>query len=170
MKVLSNCILIKLREYSQSYGSPETLNVPYIKEFANEIWLLNDCGEHVRTMKKGTKILISFTGKEINQRQLITRANKAILARTNQRLATIEKNRIEQEKRQEIANQQLNMWVKFLAENPQSKAKYLDKCNTMPSSKWRNYLKMKAAKHINNESFQGLEISVPELKAALTTN
>lgn len=167
MKVLSNCSLTKLREYRQSYGSQETLNVPYIKEFANEIWLCNECGEHTRTMKKGTKLLISFIGKEITQRQLIVRANKAILQRTNKRLAYMAANEIAQKERQLIADAQAAKWTDFLANNPESKAKYIAKCETMSSGKWRNYLRLKAAKHINGESFQHLEISAPQLKAAL---
>jgi len=167
MKVLSNCSVTKLREYSQSYGSPEILNVPYIKEFANEIWLCNECGEHTRTMKKGTKLLISFTGKEITQRQLTGRVNKAILQRTNKRLEDMAANQIAQEARQLIADQQAKLWAKFLADNPESKAKYIAKCESMSSSKWRNYLRMKAAKHINGESFQNIHVSAPQLKYAL---
>ena len=167
MKVLSNCSLTKLREYSQSYGAPETITVPYIKEFEREIWLLNECGEHTRTLKKGTKLLINYSGKEITQRQLNIRANKAITQRTNERLAYIATEKIKLEQRQAIAAQQGVKWAEFLSNNPQSKEKYIDKCNTLPSSKWRNYLRMKAAKHINEECFTTLQISAPELKAIL---
>ena len=77
MKVLSNCTLTKLREYSQSYGAAETIDIPYIKEYENEIVLLNQYGEKIRTLKKGTKLLISYTGEEITDRQLVVRSNKA---------------------------------------------------------------------------------------------
>ena len=167
MKVLSNCTVIKLREYSQSYGSPETIHSPYIKELEKEIWLCNECGEPVRIMRKFTKVLISYTGKEITLRQLKIRTNKAILLRTNKRLAEIELNKIAESKRMAIAEKQASQWAEFLKNNPESKAKYISKCETMSSGKWRNYLRLKAAKHINRESFQHLEISVPQLKEAL---
>ena len=167
MKVLSKCTVVKLREHAQSYGSPETIAAPYIKEFSNEIWLLNECGEHIRTMRKGTKLLVNYSGKEITQRQLTGRANKAILQRTNKRLADMAANEIAQKERQLIADVQAAKWAEFLANNPERKAKYIDKCNTMSSGKWRNYLRLKAARHINGESFQNLEISAPQLKAAL---
>jgi hypothetical protein len=167
MKVLSNCSVTKLKEYGQSYGSPEITPVPYIKEFEKEIWLCNDCGEHYRTMKKGTKLLISYSGKEITQRQLKGRTNKAVLKRSADRQVYLAAEELKQQERQAIAAVQLQMWVKFLSENPESKEKYISKVNTMPSSKWRNYLKLKAARHINSESFHGLEISAPQLKEAL---
>lgn len=154
MKVLSNCTVTKLREYSQSYGSPKTLNVPYIKEFANEIWLLNDCGEHTRTMRKGTKVLISFKGTEITERQLKTRANKAIAERTSQRLKAIE----EQRQQESIAAEQLTKWKMFLQANPDKKDYFKEKGKAMPSKKFENYLTMKFAKNCNNEIFAGILI------------
>lgn len=167
MKVLFNCSIAKLREYRQAYGTPETISASFIKEFHNEIWLLNECGEHVRTMRKGTKLLISFSGIEITERQFLGRTKKAIEKRTAKKIATIEENKIAQQERQTIAAQQAAKWIEFLEANPESKAKYILKCKTMPSSKWRNYLRMKAAKHINNECFSTLEISAPELAEIL---
>lgn len=167
MKVLSNCKLTKLREYSKSYGTKETLNIHYIKEFDKEIWLLNEYGNHIRTLRKNTKLLISFEGKEITLRQLATRAKKAELKRsidTNERLA-------KQKESESIymaeSERQLALWENFINENPESKAKYIQKIKEKSSSKWRNYLRMKAAQHINNEQFNGMVLSPAQLKDIL---
>ena len=167
MKVLSNCTVTKLREYSKSYGTKETLNFAYIKEFDKEIWLLNECGEHIRTLRKNTKLLLSFEGKEITLRQLNTRCKKAVFSRSiaiNERLA-------KQKEIEGIFNaenkRQLILWGKFINENPESKAKYIQKIQEKSSSKWRNYLRMKAAKHINNEEFKGMVLSPSQLKDIL---
>jgi len=167
MKVLSNCQITKLREYSQSYGAPETINIPYIKVFGNEIHLLSNTGTLQRVMKIGTKLLIHFTGKEITEMQLKRRGNKAAKIAYEKRKAYKIENAKQWAEVQKVAAEQLQKWNLFLSENPQSKAKYLNKANTMPSSKWRNYLRMKAAKHINGESFQNLQVSAPQLKYAL---
>jgi hypothetical protein len=167
MKVLSNCSLTKLREYAQSYGTQETIPVPFIKEFQNEIWLLNDCGEHTRTMRKGTKVLIDFTGTEITERQLKTRANKAIAARTNERLKAIEEQKQQEAINEAIAADQLTKWKVFLQENPDKKEYFKEKSKVLKSSKFRNYLRLKAARHINNESFENLQIDAYEIKEAL---
>ena len=57
MKILANATVTKLREYSQSYGAPETIEFSFIKEFDKEIQLFNSFGAHLRTMRKGTKLL-----------------------------------------------------------------------------------------------------------------
>ena len=163
MKVLTNCTVKKLREYAQSYGAPEIISVPYINELDKEIWLLNECGEHTRTLRKNTKLLISFSGKEITLRQLTGKAKKSTLLRSEKRQQYLSDQKVKQDERNVIADNQAQMWVKFLSDNPQSKAKYIEKVNTLSSSKWRNYLRMKAAKHINNGEFNGLEISAPKL-------
>ena len=76
MKILANAAVTKLREYSQSYGSPETIEVSFIKEFDNEIQLFNSFGAHIRTMRKGTKLLKSFSGVEISERTFKSRTKK----------------------------------------------------------------------------------------------
>jgi len=167
MKVLSNCSLTKLREYSQRYGAPETITVPYIKVFEKEIHLLSTTGTLQRVMKLGTKLLIDFSGKEITERQLKTRGNKAAKMAYEKRKADEIENAKQWAEIQKIAAEQQQQWIDFLAKNPQSKAKYIEKVNTLASSKWRNYLRMKAAKHINGESFQNLQVSAPQLKDAL---
>lgn len=167
MKVLSNCTVTKLKEYSQSYGGQETISVPFIKEMEGEIILLNECGEHFRTLRKFTKKLISFKGNEITERQFKIRTKKAIAQREKEREAMRDNEKLIREENNRKAAEQAEKWKVFLSENPNSANKYKEKCNTMPSSKWRNYLRMKAAKHINNENFTTLEISAPELKQIL---
>ena len=73
MKILSNATITKLREYSRSYGSEETIEVSFIIEFENEIQLFSSFGLHQRTMRKGTKLLKSFSGIEITERTFKSR-------------------------------------------------------------------------------------------------
>ena len=76
MKILANATVTKLREYSKSYGSEETKKVDFIKEFDKEIKLFNSFGAHLRTMRKGTKLLKSFSGVEISERTFKGRTKK----------------------------------------------------------------------------------------------
>ena len=75
-KYLANATITKLREYSKSYGSEETKKLDFIKEFDNEIQLFNYFGAHLRTMRKGTKLLKSFSGVEISERTFKSRTKK----------------------------------------------------------------------------------------------
>lgn len=170
MKVLSNCTVEKLREYSKSYGSPEKISIPYIQEFDKYILLLTECGQLIRHLNKGTKLLIDFKGQPITERQFKIRTKKSFeLLQIEKKQNQIKADHLEKE-RQSIVLDQSVLWADFLKNNPESKAKYILKVNTMPSSKWRNYLRMKAAKNINLEKFEGLEISAPELKNILFQN
>ena len=76
MKILANATITKLKEYSRSYGSEETIEVSFIKEFENEIQLFNSIGRHQRTMRKATKLLKSFSGDEITERTFKSRTKK----------------------------------------------------------------------------------------------
>ena len=76
MKILANATVTKLKEYSKSYGAPENIEVSFIKEFDNEIQLFNYLGSHLRTMRKGTKLLKSFYGVEITERTFKSRTKK----------------------------------------------------------------------------------------------
>ena len=76
MKILANATNIKLREYSKSYGAPEIIEVSFIKEFDKEIQLFNSFGAHIRTMRKWTKLLKSFSGVEITERTYKMRTKK----------------------------------------------------------------------------------------------
>ena len=76
MKILANATITKLREYSQSYGSEETLNIPFIKVYEKEIQLFNELGNITRKMRIGTKVLKSFNGHEITERTFNMRTKK----------------------------------------------------------------------------------------------
>ena len=76
MKILANATVTKLRENKKSYGSEETKKADFIKEFENEIQLFNSFGAHLRTMRKGTKVLKSFSGVEISERTFKSRTKK----------------------------------------------------------------------------------------------
>ncbi len=76
MKILANATITKPREYSQAYGSEETKKVDFIKDFENEIQLFNYLGAQIRTMRKGTRLLKSFSGVEITERTFNSRTKK----------------------------------------------------------------------------------------------
>lgn len=167
MKTLANATVTKLKEYSQSYGQPETIKVPFINVLANEIHLLNEFGKVTRIMRKGTKLLIDYNGTEISERAFKIRTNKASLV-AKEAAAIAEK---EQEQRaaanQIITEKQLSDWIEFIKANPDKVAQLKEKISTMPSSKWRNLLRMKAAKYINLGKFDTLMLSAPQLKSTI---
>lgn len=163
MKILANAKITKLKEYSQSYGGPETIEVSYLKVYNKEIYFVSSAGSVGRMIRIGTKLLISFTGTEISERTFNLRTKKADKA-NKERIALLEAERnAEILKNKEIAAVQLEAWKLFLTENPQKIVKYLDKVNSLPSSKWRNLLRMKAAKHVCDGQFNSLVASAPEL-------
>lgn len=167
MKILSNVTIKKRKEYSQSYGGVETIQVPFLKDFGGEVQLLDACGCHVRIMRTGTKLLIEFKGTEITERTFNGRTKKnQELAKTAREKSTAEReaqiNRIQQ-----IADAQLEKWASFLAANPEKVTKYTNIINTLSSTKWRSILKMKAAKHINEGKFDSLEVSPAQLRDVL---
>ena len=102
MKILSNATVTKLREYSKSYGAPETIEISFIKEFDNEIQLFNYLGAHLRTMRKGTKLLKSFSGVEITERTFKSRTK-------NNLQKHIENIKLEAEAAKKKANDEKNL-------------------------------------------------------------
>ena len=95
--IYKNCEVVKLREYSKSYGSRETIKVSFIKEFNNEIWLLNNEGQHIRTLRKHTKLLISYSGILITERSFKILRGKNKKENAAKRLEFL---KIEEEKKQ----------------------------------------------------------------------
>ena len=83
--ILSNAKVAKLNEYRLSYGQPQTIEVPFVKVFVNEIHLINEVGTVIRVMKRGTKVLKSFTGTEISEKAFKTRINES--KKSNQNVA-----------------------------------------------------------------------------------
>lgn len=169
--ILSNCSVIKLREYSQSYGQPETIKVPYIKVYDKEIILLTESGSHYRTMRKGTKLLVDYSGIQITERAFKMRTNKVKKANEAKAKLQAEQDRLKKEANNRAANKFIYLWENMLQENPERCKRYLAETKTRPSNSsrsgnWRNWLRMKAAKHINNGHFD-LPVSAPDLLNSL---
>lgn len=169
LSIFSNATIVKLKEYRKSYGSPESIVYPYIKEFNNEIHLFNSSGNHLRTLRKGTKLLISYTGTLITERAFKLRVNKAIALKDLKNFKSKSRGYTSILRRFEFSARQAELWTNFLIENPEKVIKYKSKVASMPSSKWRNLLRLKAAKHFNGGQFTGLEISANELLDILNT-
>lgn len=166
-KILAKATVTKLKEYSRSRGAAETVNYSFIKDYPNEIWLCSSEGNHIRTLRKGTKLLLNYSGTEISKRAYNTRINKATKLREIKSLKTHSKHLVVVLKNAELSARQMDAWNNFLKQNPEKITKYIQKCNSMPSSKWRNLIRMKFAKHCNNGVFSEVYISAPELYTAL---
>lgn len=159
MKILANVTVKKLKEYSRSYGKPEEVHFPFAKVLPKEIRLYTERGTHLRTLRRGTKLLIDFSGTPISERAFNMRIkkNKEVIA-VEQPLMTTHS-----------VNNQSELWEKFLRDNPEKVLKYSGKIDWMSSGKWRSYLKLKAAKYINNGKFKGLTVSTGDLRSILTS-
>lgn len=166
-QILANAQVTKLREYSKSYGAPETIEVSFIKVFEKEIQLYNSIGMHIRTMRKETKLLISFTGTSVTEEQFSNEVEANRKAWDEKR----EAKRIEDEKKfaaaKKICAEQLEAWKNFLIANPEKISKYVSAVKEKSSKKWRPWLRMKAANKVNNGKFEGFMPSPAELKDVL---
>lgn len=67
MKHYSNIEVIKLKEYSQSYGGRETINYAYGIDTDKQWYFYSENGLHSRTMRKGTKVLIDVQGDAMSE-------------------------------------------------------------------------------------------------------
>lgn len=159
MKILSNASVTKLKELYKSYGGVETIEVPFIRVNSDSIDLLSSEGYHVRSMRIGTKLLIDFKGIEISEKAFARRIIKAIKVADALKV----ERQLDIARIRSISHSQAMLWETFLMSNPGKIAKYLSKSNKMQASKWRNLLRMKAAKYINDGSFNGLEVSAYDL-------
>lgn len=167
MKFYKNAEIEKLTEYSRSYGPKEVLKVPLMIETENQISIYGDNGELFRVFRKGTKLLQSFKGREINQKTFqkhVKRLKAEAKARQEQQNAIYAA-------QQEIVNKtiqrQAEIWEKFLKENPDKAIQYRGKINGSSSKVWRNWIKMKFVSKCNNNTFAGAEITPPRLKEVL---
>lgn len=140
--ILANTTVIKRKEYSMSYGAPETLKYPFIKEFDNLIMCLNSEGEHMRTFRKGTKLLILFNGKKISERTFQKRVlqNKESIRQMN-----LEREVILQRERQEIEIKESKIVAEMSSYFTDIKIDEIKhKLATKNSKECKNYYKMKS--------------------------
>ena len=170
--ILKNAQITKLKEYSRSYGGIETIEVPYVIEHYNSIDLVNNVGVVVRTMRKGTKVLISFKGTACSETAMKRAVNKAKKDAATERKAREAHEASVQAANRIIADKQLEAWRTMLQENTERLARYKAEIQGRPSNSsrsgnWRNWIRLKAAKHINNGKFEGLLCSAPELAEVL---
>lgn len=169
MKILRNVTIEKLREYRQSYGNKELVNYPFVLVFEKNISLLDKYGNHVRTMIIGTKLLISFSGSEISERSFKILTNKAKKeAFKLSEIAVIEQKKKIEATLEIVAKQKADLYY-FFQNNPEKIDKFKKAIESMSSSKWRNKLRMLAAKYINNEKFDGMELSAVDIREVVYT-
>jgi hypothetical protein len=161
--IYCDCEVIKLKEYRQSYGGKEVIKVPFIREYDSEIALISDTGNVIRTLRKNTKLLISFSGKEISERAFNLRTNKNARLSETARQETIKANDEQLKKVSEIRKNQIALWVDFISLHPEKSKKYSEKIAQMNNNRKANYLRLKFAKHLNNGNFEGIEITGREL-------
>lgn len=158
-KILTDCTINKLKELSKSYGKPETVRSPYILDFENEIQLISHTGEHQRTFKKGTKLLISYSGTEISERAYKMRINKA---KKEWEIKQQEQREIQKEQEkitaQKVQKQKEILKSEFLR-NPEFLQQIKDKINTESGKKWRSWIKMKVCAKVFNGQFNEMALS-----------
>ena len=75
--ILKNATIVKLREYSRAYGKPETITSAYLFETDKHITTVDEIGREVRTFRKGTRLLISFSGDTISGDDFIREVEEA---------------------------------------------------------------------------------------------
>lgn len=171
-KILANCELKKLKEYSRSYGGIETLSIAFIKERGGEITTHSATGLHLRTFRKGTKLLIDFRGEPISERQFVLRTNKAKASAKIESDKKAAEQAILDAERAKIAAEQSEAWAQYLCAHPEKAERYKSKVKNSPSNSsrsgnWRNWLRMKAAKKIAGEKFSELVLSASGLRDIL---
>jgi len=164
MKIYAFAQVEKLREYRKSYGSPEVIEVFYIIENENSIELLNERGSIIRTMRKGTKVLINWSGKEITERTLKGRTKKATKDFETRRAESMEIQRKERSERLEAENKQAEMLRNYFNLFPSKLEKFKRTIEVMSSKKWRAKVKLLAVRGINDEKFEGFLLSPSRIK------
>lgn len=158
-RILANVKLQKLKEYSRSYGGVETIDVDFIHEYENEIVLFDCFGNHIRTMKKGTKLLVSFTGTPISERAYkirVTKAKKRFEAAKEARQKEAQKKQAVQKA---LIFQQSSQLLAEFTKNKGFHSKLKNKIETSSSKNWRPWVKMKVCQKIANENFKDLHLS-----------
>ena len=93
--ILKNATIVKLREYSRAYGKPETITSAYLFETDKHITTVDEIGREVRTFRKGTRLLISFTGDTISGDDFISEVEEAKETKQSQALAQLAANELE---------------------------------------------------------------------------
>ena len=166
--ILKNATIVKLREYSRAYGKPETITSAYLFETDKHITTVDEIGREVRTFRKGTRLLISFSGDTIGGDDFISEVEEAKATKKAQALAQLAANELEVKRSREIAAKQLGAFKAILT--PERVNKYRAKLAELNNSKGRNYLMMKAAKHVNGGIFEGLHVSSGDLKRLILTD
>ena len=163
MNYLANCEVIKLREYSRSYGAPETVKYPLIVENEKTIDCYNEHGV-LRTFRKGTKLLESFTGKPITERTFRMRIKKI----NKKESELIEKLRDEYAQRVQIRKEETNKQAaelnNFYKINPGKAEKIIEYVDTLSSKKWRRVVKLRVCRWIAGDKFKNLKLSPAEIR------
>lgn len=158
-KILANCTVTKLKELSKSYGKPEEIKVPYIFEHSDKIELTNVCGYNIRTMKKGTKLLISYTGTEISKRAFKIRTNKAakeLEERNKQRQA---EQQAEMEANELLKQEQAEILRNEFLKNTAFLNQITHRIETESNKHWRGWVKMKVCGKLFDGQFNKMVLT-----------
>ena len=99
---------------------------------------------------------------------LISEVEEAKATKKAQALAQLAANELEVKRSREISAKQLDAFKAILT--PGRVNKYRAKLAELNNSKGRNYLMMKAAKHVNGGKFEGLHVSSGDLKRLILTD
>lgn len=153
---LADCEVIKLKEYSMSYGGAEAIRVPFIRDYGNEIMLMNEEGKPIRIMRTGTKLLVSYSGNEITERAFKQRTNKAAKIKEANRLIQQERERaIKEEMEKKLAEQEAILKSTFEADK-EFLAKIQDRINNHSGKNWRGWIKMKVCAKVFGGKYENM--------------
>lgn len=169
--IFANCEVVKRKELSKSYGELETIKVPFILEFDKCIYLLNECGEFVREMRLGTKLLYGYTGTPISERALKIRENKNLKIREANRLIRQENERIANESSAKKLSEQEAILKSTFEADKEFLAKIQDRINNHSGKDWRGWIKMKVCAKVFGGKFENMKLPSTSIRdIALSIN
>ena len=161
--ILANCEVIKLREYSRSYGKPETIKVPYIMVFDKSILLINERGGYGRILRRGSKLLIDYKGTEISERAFKIRTNKARKEWEN-KLAQIEsQNQARIEANEKVKAAQIAKLKSYFEARPDFLVEIKNKIEEASSKEWRKWVRMKCCGKLEM-TFSEFELGATDIR------
>ena len=158
-RILANCTVTKLKELSKSYGKPEEIKVPFIFEYADKIEIMNVCGCNIRTLKKGTKLLISYTGTEISEKAYNLRINKAskeLAERNREREAA---QQAQQGQIEALKQGQTEILRNEFLKNTDFLNQITHRIETESNKHWRGWVKMKVCAKLFDGQFNKMALT-----------
>jgi hypothetical protein len=166
IKFLKNGEVVKLREFSRSYGGQETIKVSFIVENENSIDVYGETG-FWRTFKKGTKLLVDFNGKEVKEstfKKWLNQNTKDLEKARLERISNFEAEKQERLKNEEFAKQEV---AKNVIENKLVFVEMLEKLKGLKEENKKDEWHIEANKMVQFALVESVEKNLISFKDAL---